>query len=376
MRAASCLALVAWASCCWAEHGRRADRVAVTGTGGVPLTLLRWLTAWSVDVPVVVLGVVAAVLYGLAVRQVRGRGGHWPRLRTCWFVAAGLGSLVVVTCSFLGTYSLVLFWPLAVQDVLLLTLVPVGLTLGRPVALWRSWRRPSPPARQQWLVGVGRVLAFPLTGSVLAVGLLLVVYASGWDQARLEHLWLLELTRLLLVVAGCGFLWPLLGVDEGTGRTSYPIRAVIAFLDGLLDALPGLAVLGTGHVIAGGYYARVQRVWGPSPARAQQIGGTAMIALSELVGLPALLVLLIAWVRSDARQAKDIDAALDVIAAAAEGGTAHRAAGTPATAGPDGMLQRPWWEVDAGPLTDGASRYGWSRDQQPHEGDEAPQQER
>ena len=146
-------------------------------------------------------------------------------------------------------------------------------------------------------------------------------------------------------------LWPLTVLTSracsGSSRSSflppgYEVGgggcALVAFLDGLLDALPGLAVLGTGHVIAAGYYTRVARSWGPSPVRAQQIGGTAMIALSELVGLPTLIVLLAAWVRSDARQASDIDAALDTIDAAEQ--AARDAHDDPAQ---DDRLQRPWW---------------------------------
>ena len=251
------------------ETYRRAVTITLAAAAGLPsLTSARWLTGWSPDVPVLVVAGAAAAVYALRARRLRERGGAWPAAVTFWFLAGGLGSLVVVACSFVGTYSRVLFWPLAVQDVLLLTLVPVGLTLGRPVALWRASRPmpyrsgPRPPGR------LVRLLSFPLTGSVVAVAMLLSVYTTGWEQARLEHFWLLETTRFLLLAAGCGFLWPLLGVDEGSGRTSYPVRALVAFLDGLLDALPGLAVLGTGHVIAAGFYARVARSWGPSPARA------------------------------------------------------------------------------------------------------------
>ena len=317
-----------------------------------PLTPLREATAWSADVPVLVVAVLVSGAYLLAVRGVRARGGQWQATTTGWFLVGGVGSLLVVTCSFLGTYSRVLFWPLAVQDVLLMTLVPVGLTLGRPLALWRSVR-PQRRAAPRLPRGVRSVFGFPLTGSVLAVTLLLLVYTTGWDQARLEHPTLLELTRLLLLVAGCGFLWPLIGVDDGTGRTSYPIRAVIAFLDGLLDALPGLAVLGTGHVIAAGYYAHVARTWGPTLPKAQQIGGTAMIVLSEFVGLPALLVLMLAWVRRDAQQATDVDAAIDVIDAAEIAARGSSSAST--GPGRETLLHRPWWEVDPGPLAD---RYG------------------
>ena len=320
-----------------------------------PLTPARWLTGWSPSVPALALAVLAVAVYVLAVRRVRARGGHWDRASTCWFAGGGVGSLLLVTCSFLGTYSRVLFWPLAVQDVLLMTLVPVGLTLGRPVALWRSVRPTPGRVASRPRRALGRLLGFPLTGSVLAVTLLLLIYTTGWDQARLEHQTLLELTRLALLTVGCAFLFPLLGVDLGTGQTSYPVRALIAFLDGLLDALPGLAVLGTGHVIAAGYYVHLARFWGPSPARAQQIGGTAMIALSELVGLPALLVLLLAWVRSDARQASDVDAVLDALDAAE-----HAVRAEHNNLGQDVLLHRPWWEIEASSLADPGRRSGSS----------------
>ncbi len=176
-------------------------------------------------------------------------------------------------------------------------------------------------------------------------------------------------------------LWPLTVLTSracsGSSRSSflppgYEVGgggcALVAFLDGLLDALPGLAVLGTGHVIAAGYYTRVARSWGPSPVRAQQIGGTAMIALSELVGLPTLIVLLAAWVRSDARQASDIDAALDSISAAER--AARAVHNDPAL---DVLLHQPWWEIDADPLTDRARRRGWSQSaNQPHQRDGDP----
>ena len=314
-----------------------------------PLTGLSAVTGWSADVPALVVVSVVSAAYLLAVRRAGTRGEPWSATASAWFLIGGMGSLLLVTCSFLGTYSRVLFWPLAVQDVLFVTLVPVGMTLGRPLALWRTVC-PRRDTRLRLPSALRSLFGFPLTGSVLAVVLLLLVYTTGWDQARLEHPALLALTRLLLLGAGCSFLWPLIGVDDGTGHTSYPLRALIAFVDGLLDALPGLAVLGTGHVIAAGYYARVARTWGPTLPEAQKTGGTAMIVLSEIVGLPALLALLVAWVRRDAQQARDIDAALDVIDAA-------EIAACGAT-GPEGdVLHRPWWEVDPGPLADRAARY-------------------
>ena len=338
-------------------------------SAAVPLTLSRCLTGWHLDLPVAALCALALSAYLAGVRRVRATGGCWSRGRTAWFVVGGLGSLVVTTMSVLGSYDRVLFWALAVQDVILLTVVPIGLTLGRPVALWRAALAratpPRPPGR------IGRLVRFPLVGSVVGVTLLLLVYTTGWDAARLASPGLLQATRLLLLAAGCGYLWPLLGVDAGTGDTSYPVRALVAFADGLLDAVPGLAVLGTGHLIAAGHYTAVARTWGPSPVQDQRLGGTAMIALSELVGLPALLVLAVQWVRRDALEARDVDRELDVLDAArtvvdgpaAPAGPAAltRAIVPAATQDQEAARARPWWEIDPGPLADRAQRYGWSR---------------
>ena len=316
----------------------------------VPLTPLRWLTAWEIDLPMLAVAGLLVAGYLVGVRRAATRGTSWPRAATGWFLGAGVGSLVLATMSFLGVYDRVLMWPLATQDIVLMTFVPVGLTLGRPIALWRAGRpsveRPAHPVRDRVL----RVLSFPLLGSLLAVTLLLLVYTTSWDLARLEHPALLQLTRLALLAAGCAFVWPLLGVDASTGRTSYPVRAFLAFLDGLLDAIPGLAVLGSHGLIAGDYYARVGRTWGPTLAQDQRLAGTAMVALSELVGLPTLLVLVLAWVREDDRQARQSDAAEPVPVVAAQ------QPGVPAV---PPRAQRPWWETDPGPLADRAERYGW-----------------
>ena len=311
---------------------------SLSASGSAPLTLERALTAWSVDLPVLVLVAGALAAYVVAARRVPA----WRGRDTAWF-AGGLATLVVVTMSSLGTYDHTLFWVLGVQDVLVMTLVPIGLTLGRPVALWRALR-----PRERGRGRVARVLGFPLVGSVLAVTLLVLVYTTGWDAARLSSEPLFQATRLLLLGAGCAFLWPLLGVDAGTGSTSYPVRALVAFLDGLLDAVPGLAVLGAGHVIALAHYTGVGRTWGPTldqgPAARRHRDDRAVGA----GGLPALLVLVLAWVRRDAQEAREVDDALDVVAAA-EAVVAPTA------------VQRPWWETDPGPLAGRAERKGWGR---------------
>jgi putative copper resistance protein D len=282
-----------------------------------PLTVQGWFTTWRLDVPVAVVAGVAFVAYLRAAR----RRGDWPVTRTV-NLAAGLLALVVVRSSFVAVYDHTLFWALAVQDVLLVAVVPLPLALARPWELLpggtRGWSLP------------------PVAGSLLAVGTLLAVYVTGWDALRLDHAWLFRLTQLVLVGAGTAFLGPLLG----DGPSGYGGRTLVAFADGLLDALPGLAVLSTHGLIAATWYDAHVRSWGPSPLKDQQIGGTAMVALAELVGLPTLLVLLVQWVRADAGTAAVIDAELDA--------AGPRAPRPVVTAAPP--LERPWWERDPGPL--------------------------
>ncbi len=293
-----------------------------------PLTAERWLTSWTLDLPAVLAVVTASAGYLVARTRVR----RWPPARTAAFLL-GMAAVLVVKSSFLAVYDHTLFWTLAVQDVLLLALVPLAVVLGRPILLVRlAAGRP----------GRGHLTLSPLLGSLVAMTTLLALYLSGWDQARLEHRALFALTHLAVLVAGCAFLGPLLT----EGRTSYGVRTLVAFVDGLLDAVPGLAVLGTHSLIAGPWYTAHPRAWGPEPAKDQQIGGTAMIALSELVGLPALLVLLVRWVRADAAEAAAVDAELD------------RAAESAPDATQDGLL-RPWWEEDAGPLARRAADQRW-----------------
>lgn len=310
----------------------RDGEVQTAGVAPSPLTPERWLTSWTLDLPVMLVGASVLLAYLAMARRQR----DWP-LRRCLLFAGGIGWVLVIAGSFLGVYNHTLLWVLAVQDVLLLTTAPVLLVLARPAELLRRTTG----------VPVGRFPSVPpLLGSLLAMTLLLAIYLSSWDLARLQHRWLFLLTQLALVLVGCAFLGPLLS-EHGS---SYSVRAFVALLDGLLDALPGLAVLGSHGLIAGSYYAAQSRSWGPTLAKDQQIGAMAMIALSELVGLPALLLLLVQWMRADAAEAATVDARLDVLEAAERAVT------------PDAVQQheqRPWWHTDAGPLAERVTRERW-----------------
>ncbi|MEU1159510.1 cytochrome c oxidase assembly protein, partial [Streptomyces sp. NPDC005921] len=99
------------------------------------LTVGRLLTSWQWDVPALLLVLALGGLYGWGVARVRGRGEPWSAARTAAFAVLGLGALVVATMSALAVYDHVLFWPAAVQNILLDLVAPLGLALGDPLRL-------------------------------------------------------------------------------------------------------------------------------------------------------------------------------------------------------------------------------------------------
>jgi cytochrome c oxidase assembly factor CtaG len=160
----------------------------------------------------------------------------------------------------------------------------------------------------------------------------------------------MQLLELQLVVTGCLFVLPLLGVEALPAWCTQPVRMTFAAIDGLLDAIPGIAVMTSGSLVAGGYYGTVTRTWGPTRSWDQIIGGGLMLTIAEVVAVPFVAVLYRAWIREDATQAEAVDRALDL--------EDLRRQESSAPDQPE-VANRPWWEVNPGPLADRASRYGW-----------------
>lgn len=319
-------------------------------TALAPLTAERFVATWRFDVwaALVVLGLLVAYLCG--VRAAGRRGVDWPRARSAWFVGLGLATIVVATMSSLSVYSRVLLWPMALQVTLLLTIVPVGLGLGDPLGLVTASLSTSAADRWHRVLDnrVLRFLTFPAIAPVLAVATQFAVFFTGYIGAAQRHSSVMDLLQLQLVVTGCLFVLPLLGVEALPAWCTQPVRMTFAAVDGLLDAIPGIAVMTSGSLVAHGYYGTVSRSWGPTRSWDQIIGGGLMLTIAEVVAVPFVAILYRAWIREDATHAEEVDRELDL----AELRTLDE----------QEPGNRPWWEVDPGPLADRASRYGWKDD--------------
>ncbi|MEU8588971.1 cytochrome c oxidase assembly protein [Streptomyces sp. NPDC048664] len=306
-------------------------------------TLGHLLSSWQVDVPALLLVLALGALYGWGVLRVRRRGASWPLARLAAFAFLGLGTLIVATMSALAVYDHVLFWPAAVQNVLLDLVAPLGLALGDPLRLAvEALEEDSAGRVRRAMTGkVVRVLTFPLVSTALVLATELTVYFTPYFATALRVGWLHELLYLHLLLAGCLFVVPVLTREQTLPAwCTHPVRAALVFVDGVVDAVPGLVVMTHGTLIAGAWYLHHAPSWAPDVQRDQQLGGGAMLALAELVALPFLLAILVAWARTERAQAVALDRRLDRELTPA----AVPAADTGEAGSPD--LVRPWWETE------------------------------
>jgi cytochrome c oxidase assembly factor CtaG len=372
-------------------------------TAAVPAapTTLSFVADWRLDPVVLVCAAGGAWAYLAGVRRVARAGGRWPRRRVVAFVAGGLGSLVWTTMGWPAVYGPVLFSVYATQAIVLLTVVPFLLALGRPLGLARESLRPAASARLDAVLSsrAARVVTVPVVSPLLLAVVPFVVFFTGVYPATLADPALLWLLQLALVVIGLIVLVPLWESDAVAARVAYPVALLFAFIELLADALPGIVIRLDTKVIGAASLAGLGRSWGPSLLRDQQIGGDLLWCIGEAVDVPFLALLLIAWARSDAREAARIDRDLDR-AAALDRAALHRAtaldraapdraapdraapdraapdraapdragldraapdhAAPASTTGPSPApveMNRPWWETDASVFGDRAGQF-------------------
>lgn len=163
-------------------------------------------------------------------------------------------------------------------------------------------------------------------------------------RLALTHGWVMNLVYLVAVAAGCLLAWPLLGEDLLPAWCSAPLRMLFAALDGLLDAIPGIALVASGPLVAGGYFAAHRPPWIEDAHANQQTAGTLAVAIAEVVAVPLLVMLFFQWARSELRA----DAAEGVVVGAGTlvQGTDVSGSSQPGAEGP--ALDRPWWQTDPG----------------------------
>lgn len=322
--------------------------------GMSPLTGLRWFTAWQWSWPGAICGLALLALLAVVIR----RSGQ--RRPSGWRIAgylAGVGSLLYVTCGPVGVYSSILMWVFGIKVGVLSSLTPIGLAMGRPSGATLAAALPRP------LLAVCRVLAFPGLSSVIVTVSVIAIVFSGYGQASTTSTLVDAILVVHLLVVGSLVTVPLLVDGLLPAWAGAGMRTLLAVVDGLLDALPGILLMTAGSLAMPGFPGFAAR-WsatrnGLSPTFDQRLAGGSLLATAESVGLPLLGLVFVEWMRQDARTAKEYDAQQDSRLAAARMGAGSAPAADAAGLDPvttDGHQRahddlpegstRPWWLDD------------------------------
>lgn len=320
-----------------------------------PLTVGRGLTTWQLEPAVLAVLVLTAATYLYGLFQLRQRGQRWPLGRTLAFLVLGLGSLLVAALGWIGVYAQVLMWVFTVQVLVLLLVTPAFLALGRPFELMRAatGRTGAPVGR------LVRSLDNPLLGPALVPVLTGAIFFTPLLDASLREPAVGSLLRLGLVLAGLVFALPLIGGGVSRAPLAIAIAIFVGFFELLADAVPGIALRLQSQPISG-VFTGLHRGWGPTALADQHTAGSILWVVAEVVDLPFLALLVLQWIRADAREAAVVDARLDAAAASSPGEPAT--SGSPEEPAEESGRVRPWWETDGSVFgAERAARYRTGR---------------
>jgi putative membrane protein len=263
-------------------------------------------------VPVGVI-VLAGALYAAGVLALRRRGVPWPRIRTVWFYALGLGSFAVVDLGFLGVWSVDLRWAFTTRIALLLFAVPGLLSLGAPIALARlvltggSLKRMDAILRS-WPVRLAGNAVFAPLFALAAFSVFLTPLAGSLRESAVAG------GVLTVVVPLVGLLMVLPIVENTTQRTSFfiTVEFLFVFVELVVDAIPGILLRLNNHVLDGlGQVGGSLPAWFPSAYHDQHLSGDLLWFIAEFADIPVLILMFVRWSRIDRSEAKALDELTD-----------------------------------------------------------------
>jgi len=282
-----------------------------------PFTLGRGLE-WSADPFFLVACLAGLGLYGWGVVRLARRGDKWSVGRTVAFVV-GVLTVMLVMCTKLNDYGMVMFSVHMVQHMVISMLSPILILLGAPItlalrALPVASTRGNKGPRELLLMFLHsrymRIITHPAFTIPLFIASLYALYFSPIFDflmgSRAGHIAMM----CHFLAVGLVFFWPIMGVDPGPHRPGYLIRMLELFAGMPFHAFFGIALMMASAPMVETYKNPPASLGIDALADQSAAGGIAW-AFSEIPSVLVLIALLFQWYGSEQRQAKRTDRAAD-----------------------------------------------------------------
>ncbi|MFE5081804.1 cytochrome c oxidase assembly protein [Streptomyces mirabilis] len=282
-----------------------------------PFTLGRGLE-WSAD-PFFLIACLAGLgLYGWGVVRLARRGDKWSVGRTIAFVL-GVLTVMLVMCTKLNDYGMVMFSVHMVQHMVISMLSPILILLGAPItlalrALPVAATRGNKGPRELLLMFLHsrymRIITHPAFTIPLFIASLYALYFSPiFDFLMGSKAGHIAMMCHFLAV-GLVFFWPIMGVDPGPHRPGYLMRMLELFAGMPFHAFFGIALMmASGPMVE--TYKHPPASLGIDALSDQSAAGGIAWAFSEIPSVLVLIALLFQWYASEKRQARRTDRAAD-----------------------------------------------------------------
>ncbi|MFD4411180.1 MULTISPECIES: cytochrome c oxidase assembly protein [unclassified Streptomyces] len=282
-----------------------------------PFTLGRGLE-WSADPFFLVACLVGLGLYGWGVVRLVRRGDAWSWGRTVFFVV-GVLTVMLMMCTRLNDYGMVMFSVHMVQHMVISMLSPILILLGAPItlalrALPVASKRGDKGPRELLLMFLHsrylRIITHPAFTIPLFIASLYALYFTPIFDflmgSRAGHIGMM----VHFLAVGLVFFWPIMGVDPGPNRPGYLMRMLELFAGMPFHAFFGIALMMASEPMVE-TFKKPPASLGIDALSDQNAAGGIAWAFSEIPSVLVLLALLFQWYGSEQRQAKRKDRAAD-----------------------------------------------------------------
>ncbi|NEB01093.1 cytochrome c oxidase assembly protein [Streptomyces sp. SID13726] len=281
-----------------------------------PFTLGRGLQ-WSADLFFLVACLLALGLYAWGVVRLRRRGDAWSVGRTVSYVA-GVLTIMLVMCTGLNDYGMVMFSVHMVQHMVISMLSPILILLGAPVTLALRALPVAGKGRKglrELLLALlhsryMRIITHPAFTIPLFIASLYALYFTPiFDTlmgSKAGHIAMM----VHFLAVGIVFFWPIIGVDPGPHRPGYLMRMLELFAGMPFHAFFGIALMMASEPMVE-TFKNPPASLGIDALSDQNAAGGIAWAFSEIPSVLVLIALLFQWYGSEQRQSKRKDRAAD-----------------------------------------------------------------